>query len=107
MARRLLDTPYFQAENIIGKVYYDDSGTAGRQIVVEYFKQDGVTPSPPPSQSIPTRRGYTDGQTILTQFCEGLVGVTVKAQTYFPFAAFFLEQTPPYARRPSWCVTWR
>jgi hypothetical protein len=100
MARRLLDQPFFQAENIIGNVYYDDGAGAGRQIVVEYFKPDNITPSPPPGQSIPTRRSYTDGQTILTQFCEGLVGVTVKAQTYFPFAAFFLEQNATLCSAP-------
>jgi hypothetical protein len=103
MARRLLDTPFFQAENIIGKVYYDDGASTGtgRQIVVEYFKGSNTSePSPPPSQSTPTQRAFTDGQTILTQFCEGLVGVTVKAQTYFPFAAFFLEQNATLCSAP-------
>ena len=100
MARRLLDQPFFQAENIIGNVYYDDGAGTGRKITVEYFKTDNITPSPPPSQSTPTRRSYTDGQTILQQFCEGTVGVTVKAQTFFPFAAFFIEQDAKLCTAP-------
>jgi hypothetical protein len=38
MARRLLDTPFFQAEKMIGKVYYEHDAGMGRRTGMEYFK---------------------------------------------------------------------
>ncbi|MGI4736334.1 MAG: hypothetical protein ACRYG7_14245 [Janthinobacterium lividum] len=95
MARRLIDTLFFQSQGILGNVYYNDGGgTAPRTIDVEYRKQSDGGPSPAPNgqySQFTGQRGGQPGVPLLNAFCEGLDAVTVNPSAFFPFATIAVQ----------------
>lgn len=102
MARRLVDTLFFQAEATTGYVYYDPQTPGGRGFVVEWRGAGNQFVAAPASQyqQFTGRRTGTPGQLLLPLFCETTDGLTIKADSYYPFATLAVDPAATLCAAP-------
>jgi len=102
MARRLVDTLFFQAEATTGYVYYDPQAPGGRGFVVEWRGTSNQFVPAPASQyqQFTGRRAGTPGQLLLPLFCETTDGITLTADSYYPFATLAVDPAATLCAAP-------